>query len=333
MLENVLKETIKEKGSIDLYEYMKLCQMHPEFGYYSRKPADHILGNKGDFITSPEISSIFGEMSAFWIFLQWERIGRPYRFNLLELGGGRGVLMQDAIATLQKLSSFSAKFNIHFLEINPGLRKLQQQQLSGKAESTHHESLDFLNEEKHPIFVIANEFFDALPVQQYVCKDDLWYKAYVELDTKESLSLVHVPYDGQPEHTEIQPDVQGALRHVYGSISRCGGASVFIDYGYWEGKGDTLQAVYQHKNVSPFDHPGLVDLSVHVDFKNMALQCSNYGLHYNYSTQRQFLMDFGIVLRASQGNNPNSEEVRKAVRRLIDPAEMGHLFKVLEVWK
>jgi SAM-dependent MidA family methyltransferase len=331
MLINVLIDIIKAQGSIPLYEYMKLCQTHPEFGYYTTKPADQILGNKGDFITSPEISSLFGEMIAFWVVLQWERMGCPSYVVLLELGGGRGVLMRDIVKTLQRLPSFSANYEVHSLEINPDFQRLQKKELSEIKEVFHHETLDGLYELKIPLIVIANEFFDALPVQQYIHKEQQWYEVHVGLDADEALTWVYVPCDEAPNHTEIQPDVLQVLDQLYRAIHRRGGAALFIDYGYWEGQGNTLQAVYQHHTVSPLEYSGIADLSVHVDFKNMALKCSDHGLQYNYTTQRKFLMDLGIVLRANQGYNPSSEPIHKAVHRLIDPSEMGHLFKVLEV--
>lgn len=333
MLIDVLTDIIKAKGSISLREYMQLCQTHSEFGYYSTKRADQILGNKGDFITSPEISSLFGEMIAFWVVLQWERMGKPSKMIILELGGGRGVLMRDVVSTLHKLTSFTSEFELHSLEINPEFKRLQTLVLVGMKDVVHHESLDWLYELDAPLVVIANEFFDALPVQQYVYKDEQWYEVHVGLDTDEALIWVYVPCGEVISHAEIQPGLSEFLEPIYSAIHRCGGATVFIDYGYWEGQGDTLQAVYQHQKVSPLVYPGLADLSVHVNFKNMAVQAEEMGLQYTYTTQRKFLIDLGIVLRANQGYNPNSETIQKAVHRLIASSEMGHVFKVLEVWK
>lgn len=333
MLIDVLIDIIKAKVSISLREYMQLCQTHSESGYYTTKRADHILGNKGDFITSPEITSLFGEMIAFWVVLQWERMGKPSKMVILELGGGRGVLIHDVVATLRKLMSFTSEFEVHFLEINPEFKRLQTQALVGMKDVVHHESLDWLHTLNVPFVVIANEFFDALPVQQYVYKDEQRYEVHVGLDTDEALTWVYVPCEEDTLHAEIQPGVSEVLEPIYSAIHRCGGATVFIDYGYWEGQGDTLQAVYQHQKVSPLAYPGLSDLSVHVNFKNIAMQAEKMGLQYTYTTQRKFLIDLGIVLRANQGYNPNSETIQKAVHRLIAPSEMGHVFKVLEVWK
>lgn len=158
MLKDFLIKTISEKGAISFYEYMRFCQEHPEYGYYTAKPYDEILGAKGDFVTSPEISSLFGEIIAFWVVSLWERLGKPAILNLLELGAGRGVLMRDILITLTKLKSFTATCNVHLLEINPSFRQIQTEKLNGLCELQHHASLDFLNEIETPIIMIANEF-------------------------------------------------------------------------------------------------------------------------------------------------------------------------------
>jgi SAM-dependent MidA family methyltransferase len=260
-------------------------------------------------------------------------MGKPSKMAILELGGGRGVLMRDVVSTLRKLPSYTAEFEVHMLEINPEFRRLQTQALAGLSKVVHHNSLDVLNDCHMPLVVIANEFFDALPVQQYVYTDAQWFEVHVGLDQHQALCWVNVPIEHTPKSAEVQPDVTLVLNQLYAAIQRCGGAALVIDYGYWEGQGDTLQAVYQHHKVSPLAYPGLADLSVHVDFKNIAMQAEEIGLQYTYTTQRNFLMDLGIVLRANQGYNPNSENMLQAVHRLIDPSEMGHMFKVFEVWK
>ncbi len=333
MLKDILVQTIKENGSISFYEYMKLCQEHPDYGYYTSKPSDEILGTTGDFITSPEISSLFGEMIAFWVVSQWEGLGKPTALNVLELGAGRGVLMQDILVTLSKLTSFTVMCNVHMLEINPSFREVQTEKLTGLCALQHHASLGFLEEINEPVIVIANEFFDALPVQQYLKKNDRWYETYVGVNGSTELQFETVPYDGVPQNSEIQPDTITILDHIYAHIQTHRGAALVIDYGYWEGDGDTVQALYHHQKVGVLDYPGQADLSVHVNFQRMARQSERYELQYAYQTQRQFLIDFGIQLRAQQQLQQSNQTVLQCVNRLIDPAEMGHLFKVLQIWK
>lgn len=333
MLKEVLIQTIKEKGIISFYEYMKICQEHPEYGYYTSKTSDEILGSTGDFITAPEISSLFGEMIAFWVVSQWEKLGKPSVLNVLELGAGRGVLMRDILVTLRKIKSFTATCNVHLLEINPSFRKVQTEILQEVCMLQHHTSLNFLEEIQDPILMIANEFFDALPVHQYLKKDDRWYEVCVGINGSNELQFEYVPYDGVPQSTEIQPDTIAVLDHIYAHIQTYCGAALIIDYGYWDGEGDTVQALYHHQKVGLLDYPGEADISVHVNFQHMARQSEHYDLQCAYQTQRQFLLDFGILLRAQQQLQQSNQTVLQCVNRLIDPAEMGHVFKVLQVWK
>jgi SAM-dependent MidA family methyltransferase len=333
MLKDICIQNIHEKGRLSFYEYMKLCQEHPEYGYYTAKPSDEILGIKGDFVTSPEISSLFGEMIAFWVVSQWERLGKPAVLHVVELGAGRGVLMRDILVTLTKLKSFTATCEVHLFDINPSFRQVQIETLRDVCEVQHHASLGFLKEIHESTLIIANEFFDALPVQQYLNQEDRWYEVYVGVNDSNELKFEHVPYDGVPQHTEIQPDTIAVLDHIYAHIQQTDSAALIIDYGYWEGDGDSVQAVYRHQVVGVLDYPGEADVSVHVNFQQMARHSETYGLQFAYQTQRQFLTEFGILLRAEQLYQQSNQTVLQCVSRLIDPAEMGHLFKVLHVWK
>lgn len=333
MLKDSLIQSIKESGSISFYEYMRLCQEHPNYGYYSSKPSDAILGSAGDFITSPEISSLFGEMVAFWIVFQWERLGKPAVLNILELGAGRGVLMRDVLVTLTKLNSFTATCNVHILEINPSFREVQAEKINTLCKLQHHTSLEFLESIHEPIIMAANEFFDALPVQQYLKEGDHWYEVYVGITDSNELQFDYIPYAGVPQNNEVQPDTIAMLDHIYAHIQKHHGAALIIDYGYWMGDGDTVQALYHHQKVGVLERPGQADLSVHVNFQGIAHQSERYGLQYAYQTQRQFLTEFGIQLRAQQQYQQSNQSVLQCVHRLIDPSEMGHLFKVLQIWK
>lgn len=336
MLKDNLIQLIRQNGSIDFYTYMKLCQQHPDYGYYTAKSSERILGATGDFITAPEISSLFGEMIAFWIVMQWERQGCPAQFHLLELGPGRGILMRDILITLHRLKSFTASVHVHMMEINPSFKHAQINALNGLCKIMHHETLDCLHKIQGCTFVMANEFFDALPVCQYVQypeNPEKWQKVYVGLNETDELTLEYTPFLGIPIFTETQPDTDVILTQVYTHIQRNNGAALLIDYGYWEGNGDTIQALYRHQKVGVLDYPGQSDLTVHVNFQTLAAHCKPHGLRYVYQTQRQFLMDYGIQLRAQQLKDSDDNRLKKAVHRLIDPAEMGHLFKVLQVWK
>lgn len=335
MLNDLLNQLIRQKGAINFYTYMKLCQQHQDYGYYASKASLDILGATGDFVTAPEISSLFGEMIAFWMVTQWERAGSPQHINVLELGPGRGLLMKDIVTTLKKLNSFTASVDVHMVEINPSFKQLQIDALKNLCKVCHHETVNFLHETHGFTLVIANEFFDALAVHQYIqdpLNPEKWRELHVGLNESDELQLEYHPFDGTPTYTEIQPDTDLILGQIYRHIQRHNGAVLLIDYGYWEGSGDTIQALYRHKYVGILDYPGQSDLTVHVNFQNMANLSKPYGLQYLYQTQRQFLMDFGIQLRVQQLKSVDGR-LQKAVHRLIDPIEMGCLFKVLQVWK
>lgn len=337
MLKDILIQQIKDKGPLDLYTYTSLCQTHPIYGYYSSKVSTQIIGDGGDFITAPEISPLFGEMIAIWVVSYWEQMGKPKVLHLVELGPGQGILMQDVVLALQKINLFSAECVVHFVEVNPSFQQLQKEKLQPLSPVFDHASLEFLEEIKEPTIIIANEFFDALPVRQYINHGNVWYEKGVGVDDKNELKMVHLPQEIEPDDMECQPDIEGILEKICDHIHRRKGAALLIDYGYWEGEGDSLQAVYKHQKVGILDYPGEADLSVHVNFKKMALQCKKGGVHYNFRTQRQFLMDLGIQLRLElicrNMDIAKATELRGGVQRLIDPLEMGQLFKVLEIWK
>jgi len=337
MLKDILIQQIKRAGPIDLYTYMTLCQTHPIYGYYTSKKSTDILGNTGDFVTAPEVSPLFGEMIALWVVERWEAFGKPDVLQLVELGPGQGVLMQDILYTLERLTLFTAKCRVNFVEINPSFQRLQKEKNQTLAEVVHHDCIRCLKGIKEPAIIIANEFFDALPVRQYVEQEGMWYQVGVGLSEGNDLRLFYLPQTMVPKSLEYQPDGDIILEYIGNHISHYNGAALIIDYGYWGGRGDSLQAVYQHKKVGVLDHPGQADLSVHVNFQNMACYFEAMRLQYNFRTQRQFLIDLGIQLRLElicrNTEAKKAKEFQTGVMRLIDPGEMGQLFKVLEVWK
>ncbi len=336
-LRTYLVDQIKEHGPMDMYTYMKTCLTHPEYGYYAKKDPDRIFGSFGDFITSPEISPLFAEMIALWLMTQWQRLDSPNVLNLLELGPGRGDLMCGILKTLKSFKSFEADITVHFVEVNSHLQNIQTDKCREYATIFHHQDLSFLSTLNTPTVVIANEFFDALPTQQYVELEGRHYVSAVDVCAECVLKKVQMPYLGDlPMQKEVQPELLKILEKIYQHLQEYGGAALVVDYGYWEGSGYTLQAVYKHKYVDVLDFPGDSDLSVHVNFQDMALQSTNYQLRYVYQTQREFLLDHGIQLRLQQlceGVNDTSlnKELYEGVNRLIAPGDMGHLFKVLQI--
>ncbi len=339
VLRELIKEQIQNTGPIDLYEYMTLCQYHPIFGYYTSKDADEIFGQNGDFITSPEISNLFGEIIAVWVMLQWKKIGSPSNFCLLELGPGKGILMEDILRTLKRFKGFNATIDLKLLEINFSLQLLQQQKLSSYVNSLEHlSSPQEILSITQPLIIISNELFDALPCKQYIKEDGLWKKRVITLENDtliwgtEETSQSFAGKNG--DIVELHPDIEQTIEPIGIALKRNGGAALIIDYGYWEGNKDTLQAVYQHSSVGVLEYPGESDLSSHVCFETIDSMLHMFGLQTTYSTQREFLISHGIEMRTGQliQAGINKEDIETRLNRLISPEEMGVLFKVLQVY-
>lgn len=325
---------IRANGPISIAEYMKLCLSHPRHGYYRRGAA---IGAGGDFITAPEISQVFGELIGFFIVNLWQQLRQPPSFTLLELGPGRGVLMDDALRAAGRAPGFLDALHLQLFESNADLRAEQQARL-GKYLPYWAPQIDAVGD--GPLFVIANEFFDALPVRRFVRTSTGWHEQQVGLrDGHLAFGLSPAPTaDFGPADEgavrEISPsagDVMGRLGRV---IAAQGGAILAIDYGD-EGPqlGETLQAVRGHSYADPLDAPGETDISAHVDFSVLRKAAMDAGLKVApLANQGDFLRRLGAVERADAlavANPSQAETVNASVQRLIAPQQMGTLFKVL----
>ncbi len=184
-LEKILKNIIASNGPIDLGTYMRLCLTHPDHGYYTTR--DRVIGRAGDFVTAPEISQLFGEMVGFWIADLWAQMGRPKRFILAELGPGHGTLMADIIRILSRIPGVLSAISIHLVEVSEVLITHQARALSG-IDVTWHDTVDDLPTDALMI-IVNNEFFDALPVRQYVGTGNNWDEVVVGLDETGALAL------------------------------------------------------------------------------------------------------------------------------------------------
>lgn len=303
-LASLLKERIQAHGPLDVADYMDACVAH----YYAHQQP---FGTEGDFITAPELSPAFGEILGAWLVDQWEQQGKPPAFALLELGPGRGMLMGDVMRMARIRPEFLIGAQVMFLESSPALRAIQKQ-----AVPCHH--IDTIKDlPPLPLFFLANEFFDALPIHQEVLVDGAWVKRHVGLDAHGNLAFLE---SGPIRETCPQAQTYGqALAH---HLATHGGAGVIIDYGYGQGEtGDTLQAVRRHAYHPVLEAPGQADLTAHVDFQALAHPFSKQGLRAHLWTQGDFLRAHGIALRATPA----------ACHRLTSPDQMGTLFKVLTV--
>jgi len=344
-LETELRRIIAIDGPLDVARYMALSLGHPLHGYYvARDP----LGRGGDFVTAPEVSQMFGELIGLAAAATWQAMGAPAPVRLIELGPGRGTLMADALRAAQIMPAFRAALAVHLVETSPRLVARQRETLPGlDLPIAWHR--DIAEVPDGPAIVIANEFFDALPVHQAVKGPDGWHVRMVGV-ADDRLAFMVAP-DPMPGFERVMPQVAhdahvGAIYewrddHIMQELShrlmREGGAAFVIDYGHTESAlGDTLQAVRNHRYANPLVDPGLADLTAHVDFAALARAAGRTGARvHGPVTQGAFLSRLGIAPRAERlkagATERQAADIDAALSRLIDPDAMGRLFKVLAV--
>lgn len=340
-----LRETIDRAGPISIAEYMRLCLTDPEDGYYTTSGG---IGREGDFITAPEISQIFGELIGLFFADYWQRSGRPSFVRLVELGPGRGTLMADILRAGETVPGFSEAVSIDLVELSPKLRMLQGKALAPSGhEAVWRDDLQDVPDDA-PIYLIANEFFDALPIRQFVRSANNWHERLVGWDcddgslaysTSEAISpfetdFADVDVGDIAEHCPLAREIASGISR---RIAHRGGVAVVIDYGY-EGPavGDTLQAVRRHAYADPLSEPGQVDLTGHVDFaplKSAAIQ--EAAVAWGPIPQGAFLRRLGLEERLAVLANEKSDAVvsslRIAAERLVGVRQMGRLFKALAI--
>lgn len=335
-----IRRMIDLDGPITVERYMGLCLSHPQFGYYmTRDP----LGLDGDFITAPEISQMFGELIGLWVAQVWLDRGGKAPVMIIELGPGRGTLMRDALRAAAVAPGFLDAAQVHMVETSPVLIDRQRDMLSrAPVPCSWHTSLDTVPE--GPALVIANEFFDALPLRQFVRAEGRWRERLVGLDDNGSLCF-GLAREATPEITisaregaVVEWPMAGIaqMRALAGRIARHGGAALAIDYGHVRsGLADTLQAIRNHGFTDVLAEPGEADVTAHVDFAQLAAAGQSAGAHTEpVVTQGAFLRALGIDARkaALAAAAPEREaEIEAARARLVDatPEAMGGLFKVL----
>ncbi|MBO9694864.1 MAG: SAM-dependent methyltransferase [Sphingopyxis sp.] len=302
--------------------------------YATRDP----LGAAGDFTTAPEISQMFGEMVGIWIADLWSRAGGP-AFRYAELGPGRGTLAADALRAMARFGCTPA--GIDLVETSPTLRAAQRTRLPA---AEHHDEIDALPDDA-PLIIVANEFFDALPIHQYIRTAEGWRERMVERREGVPAPIAgEVPADeaippvlrGEPAGTivETAPASAAIMQRCAFRLARQGGAMLAIDYGYsGPAAGDTLQAVRAHRFVNAFADPGEVDLTAHVDFTALADAARSAGTTVSaLATQGAWLRRLGIDARLTSlaASSPaRADELRGQRDRLVEPDAMGDLFKVM----
>ncbi len=340
---------IAATGPLGLADYMAECLLHPTLGYYTTRDP---FGEAGDFITAPEISQMFGELIGLSLAQAWLDQGAPARIVLAELGPGRGTLMADLLRATARVPGFHAAVQVHLVEASPGLRAAQAARVPGAIWHDHIASLP-----EAPLFLIANEFFDALPIRQFVREGNGatggWRERVVTVQGMNDPALAFgltapaplatLAHRMQDTHhgdlVELCPALPAITAEIGRRIDTHGGAALIVDYGGWRSLGDTLQAIAHHAPVDPLAAPGMADLTAHVDFEALAAAAAP-AAHTRMTPQGVFLERLGITARAqalaqsldAAGDKAATKAHVAAHRRLTHPDEMGHLFKVIGLY-
>lgn len=343
-LGEVIARQIAADGPMPVDRFMSLALGHHEHGYYmGRDP----FGRTGDFITAPDVSQMFGELIGIWCAAGWQMMDAPAEWNLIELGPGRGTLMADLVRACSVMPGLRDGLRLHLVEMSPALRKVQGETL-GRAglEPVWHDRLEDVPE--GPSLIIANEFFDALPVQQIQKQAGRWHDRVVGLDEAGGLvfglagepvpeALVPAWAAGAADGAiaELSAVRESVAREIGRRITAHMGAALMVDYGHVRsGVGDTLQAIAKHQFAGVLARPGEADITSHVDFEALAAAVTAEGAKvYGPVTQGEFLTRMGLREREEMLRKRADARARirlsRGAQRLVAGNQMGQLFKVL----
>ncbi|MBY0421829.1 MAG: SAM-dependent methyltransferase [Parvularculaceae bacterium] len=341
-LEERLVALIRAQGPISVADYMADALGHPHFGYYmSGAP----IGAAGDFTTAPEVSQVFGELVGAFLVQSWIDMGEPSRFHLVELGPGRGVLMADILRAGRLRPGFRTAAEIWLVETSGRLRHEQSRRLSQMAAPNFADK--FADVPPGPALIVANEFFDCLPIRQFLRVEDGWRERMVGVSPEGRLAFTLGPTPPPASLGLPTDDVEpGAIFELCAAgvdlaadiarhLALHQGRALIVDYGHLQsGLGETLQAVKRHAFWPPLATPGQADLSAHVDFESLARAALEAGaVAVGPVTQGRLLLALGAVARAEKlaagKSEAEADAIRAGVRRLIAPDAMGEIFKAL----
>ena len=331
---------IESEGPIGVDRYMTLCLQHPRLGYYTTRES---IGR--DFVTAPEVHQMFGELVGLWAAQVWLDADSPAPLALVELGPGRGTLMADALRATRIVPGFHAVVRVHLVETSPRLREAQAARLGGSGVPVEwHSSLEDLPPGR--AIVLANEFFDALPVRHYVRRANGWHERVIGLDADGALAFgasadpvpMVAPGGRAGDLLEVGHAALAAMSTLAARIARDGGALLALDYGHaTSGFGETLQAVRGHRSAAVLADPGEADLTAHVDFAALAQAARSAGAQaFGSVEQGTWLRRLGIEARAAalkrRATPGQAADVESALARFTAPdSSMATLFKALTV--
>ncbi|CAF0759217.1 unnamed protein product [Rotaria sordida] len=352
-----LSARIKSGGPITVAEFMRESLLNPKYGYYTRH---EVFGKKGDFITAPEISQMFGELLAVWVMYEHSANGNN-PMQLVELGPGRGTLMNDIIRVLKKRNYSDKNTFIALYEASPLMRRRQAETLFGRSFDpfiTHdyripnsNYSLVWIDDLKqlksYNTYFIANELFDAYPIHKFQKTAQGWKEVMIDWNpiTKQlqyvlsprqtTMSQLYQNFLSNIEerqHVEISPQRSVMMQNICKHVKTHGGSALIGDYGHWGEKEDTFRGFRKHEVVDALSDPGNIDITADVDFEELALsgtQISNVQF-YGPISQRNFLYNLGIDIRATtlaRDKTPEEQkEILSAVEKLVSPNHMGERF-------
>lgn len=338
-----LRASLAAEGPVPLARFMALALLERGAGYYATR---YPLGVAGDFTTAPEISQCFGELLGAVLAQAWLDRGRPDPVTLVELGPGRGTLMEDLLRAVAAVPGFRAAAHLHLVEPSPVLRRIQADRL-GRHAPVFHERLETVPDDR-PLLLVANEVLDALPVRQLVACPEGWRERLVAVDRDGRIGFLLAPLalrpgPGEPglpaeaapgTVVELSPAREALVAEIARRLARAGGLAFLVDYGRLGCIGDTLQAVRAHRRVDVFEAPGEADLSAHVDFAALRRVARAEGVAvFGPLPQGLVLERLGIRLRLERLARGRTEVERAAleagVDRLVAPEAMGELFQVL----
>lgn len=331
MLERLIHQEIQEKGPLTQSRFMELALHHPTYGYYGSQQA---VGQ--DFTTAPEISQVFGELIGGWAIDYYEKLGQPKALSLIELGPGKGTLMADFLRTAKVSPSFLQALNIYMIEINPLLRSIQQKTILHPL--NYVEKFSHIPDSPQPMIIIANEFFDVLPTNCYVRKDNVLYEKCIDSqnDTFIFTLLKRSENRGPDQIWEESPAAIRLMKEICMQLIRKKGIFLCIDYGYEQGSGESLQALFEKEPSSPLAHLGKSDLTCHINFGRLKEIALLHGLGVlGPFPQGVFLKNIGLDLRIEmlKHKNPSHKEsLEVGATRLTHPQQMGTLFKAMAVF-
>jgi len=328
--------------NLPLDKFINYCLYNKEFGYYMKK---YPFGKDGDFVTAPNVSRLFSEMIAIWVFSFWQSLGSPKKFNLIELGAGNGEMMRVMIESLKNFPAFfkSCNFIIHEKSsslINIQKKKLLKNKIVWAKKITRLKNI--------PSIFVANEFFDALAIKQFMKKNNLWFEKFVRLkdsrdaqfnekkiNIKDYEKKIDLKLSQNQDFIEYSELGAKYLKDVGKIIKKNSGGFLIIDYGYNENKmKNTIQGVIKHKYTNILKNIGKSDITHNINFKLFQKIINNLGgLNHNFTTQKNFLTRMGINERAEIISKNYSfkkkADIYYRLKRLIHQEQMGNLFKVM----